>query len=155
MIVVGFCHDCPFGNALPLSAILRVDAFGIFFQRRRSLSWIEAVNPVPLLGEVHRLPISQAPSPAGRMSQLLRFAQVCSLVLQLLGEKFLLRDIDRGAKEPFENFALNNGNSDASNVALPSVRANNSFCYIAARAFRIHCFYGVSHGVAVLWVNSG
>jgi hypothetical protein len=43
--------------ALPLKAILRVDAFETFFPNRRSLSWIEAVNSVPFLGEVHRIPI--------------------------------------------------------------------------------------------------
>ena len=57
VIVIGFSHDCRFGNALPLEAILQVDAFEIFFSRRRSLGWIEAVNAVPLRGEVHRLPI--------------------------------------------------------------------------------------------------
>src|ERR1700676_381418 len=57
LIVIGFFHDCPFDRARPHKAILRVDAFEIFFPSRGSLSWIEAVNPVPLLGEVHRLPI--------------------------------------------------------------------------------------------------
>src|ERR1700722_18015348 len=75
-IVIGFFHDCPFDRALPLKAILRVDAFEIFFPSRRSLGWIEAVNPVPLLGEVHRVPIRYAPSPAARMGQLLRLCQM-------------------------------------------------------------------------------
>src|ERR1700756_3910893 len=39
-IVIGFFHDCPLDRALPLKAILRVDAFKALFPSRRSLSWI-------------------------------------------------------------------------------------------------------------------
>src|SRR5580698_797782 len=117
MIVTGFFHDCPFGNALPLKAILRVDAFEIFFPSWRSLSWVEAENPVELLGDLHRVAIRYAPSPAARMSQLLRFRQVRLLALQLLGQKLLLGDIDRGAEKPLEDFTFKNWDSDAANVA--------------------------------------
>src|SRR6266404_7692137 len=75
-IVIGFFHDCPFDRALPLKAILRVDAFETFFPSRRSLSWIKAVNPVPLLGEVQRVPIRYAPDPAARVGQPLRFGKM-------------------------------------------------------------------------------
>jgi hypothetical protein len=79
------------------------------------------------------------------MGQLLRFGQVRLPTLQLLGQQFLLGDIDRGAEKPLKGFAFNNGNSDAANVALLSVGANNSLFHIAARAFRMHSPYGVSH----------
>ena len=89
------------------------------------------------------------------MGQPLRFGKVCLSPLQLLGQQFLLGDIDRGAEKSLKDFAFNNGNSDAANVALLSVRANNSLFYIAATAFRMHSLYGVSHKVAVLWVHGG
>src|SRR5580698_5310274 len=76
LIVIGFFHDCPFDHPRPLNAILRMDAFEIFFPSRRSLSWIEAINPVPLLGEVYRLPVRWAPSPAARVGEFLRLSQV-------------------------------------------------------------------------------
>src|SRR4029077_6323290 len=53
-----------------------MDAFEMFFPSRRSLSWIEAVNPVALLGEVHRVPIRYAPNPAARVGQLLRLGKM-------------------------------------------------------------------------------
>ena len=89
------------------------------------------------------------------MGQLLRLSQVRLLALQLLVQQFLLGDIDRGAEKPLQDFASNNGNSDAANVALLTVGANNSLFHIAANAFRMHSLYGVSHKVAVLWVNGG
>src|SRR5258708_4459762 len=154
-IVIGFFHDCLFDCAFPSKAILRVDALETFLPNRRSLSWIEAVNPVPLIGEVHRIPIRYAPNPAASVGQLLRLGQVRLPKLQLPGQQFLLGDIDRGAEEPLKDSAFNHGNSDAANVALLAVGANNSLFYIAARTFRMHSFYGVSHKVAVLWVNGG
>src|SRR6266849_3095027 len=102
LIVIGFFHDYPFDNALPPKAILRVDAFETFFPSRRSLSWIEAVNPVPFLGEVHRIPIRYAPNPAARVGQLLRLGQVRLSPLQLPGQHFLLGDIHRGAEKPLK-----------------------------------------------------
>jgi hypothetical protein len=48
-IIVGFFHDCPFDRVRPLKAILRVDPFESLFPSWRSLSRIEAVNPVPFL----------------------------------------------------------------------------------------------------------
>src|SRR5277367_4057870 len=71
MIVTGFFRDYPFDLALPLEAILRVDAFGIFFPSRRSLDWVEAVNPVELTRKVHCPPIRHAPGPTRRVSHLL------------------------------------------------------------------------------------
>src|SRR5580704_8070141 len=117
LIVIGFFHDCPFDHPRPLNAILRMDAFEIFFPSRRSLSWIEAINPVPLLGEVYRLPVRWAPSPAARVGEFLRLSQVRLPTLQLLGQQFLLGDIDRRTEKPFEDFAFNHGNSNAANVA--------------------------------------
>src|SRR4029077_9144364 len=99
-----------------------MDAFEMFFPSRRSLSWIEAVNQVALLGEVHRVPIRDAPNPASRVGQLLRLGQVRLPKLQLPGQLFLLGDIDRGAEKSLKDFAFNNGNSDPANVALLSVR---------------------------------
>src|ERR1700690_1748919 len=87
------------------------------------------------------------------MGQPLRLGQVRLVTLQLLGQQFLLGDIDRGAQKPLEDFAFNNRNSDAANVTLHAVRANNSLCHVAARMFRTHSLYGVSHKTAVLWVN--
>src|SRR5258708_5192200 len=153
VIVIGFFHNCPFDRARPPMAILRVDAFEIFFPSWRSLSWIEAENPIELLGDLHRVPIRYAPSPAARMSQLLRLGQVRLLALQFLCQQLLFGDIHCGAEKPLEEFAFNNGNSDAANVALLAVGANNSLFDIAARAFRLHSHYGVSHEIAVLWVN--
>ena len=63
------------------------------------------------------LPIRYAPGPAARVGQLLRLGKVRLLPLQLLGQQFLLGDIDRGAEKPLKDFAFNNGNSDAANVA--------------------------------------
>ena len=60
------------------------------------------------------------------MSQLLRFGQVRLPTLQLLCQQFLLGDIDRGTKKPLKDFAFNNGNTYAANVALLAVGANNS-----------------------------
>src|SRR5882724_8608344 len=154
-IVIGFLQDCLFDCAFPHKAILRVDALETFLPNRRSLRWIEAVNPVPFIGEVHRIPIRYAPNPAASVGQLLRLGQVRLPKLQLPGQQFLLGDIDRGAEEPLKDFAFNHGNSDAANVALLAVGANNSFFYIAARAFRMHSPDCLSHEVAVCWVHSG
>src|SRR5260370_29339953 len=89
------------------------------------------------------------------MGQLLRLGQVRLSTLQLLGQQFLLGDIDRSAEKSLEDFGFNNWNSDAANVAYLAVGANNSFFYIATRAFRVHSFYGVSHKVSVVWMNGG
>src|ERR1700674_4394745 len=64
--------------------------------------------------------------PTARVGEPLRFGKVCLPALQLLGQQFLLGDIDRGTEKPLEDFAVNNGNSDAANVAQLAVGANNS-----------------------------
>src|SRR5258708_35471963 len=88
VIVIGLFHDCPFGNARPLKAILRMDAFEIFFPSWRSLGWIEAENPVKLLGDLHRVPITCAPSPAGGMGQPLRFGKMTFTSAQGIFDSF-------------------------------------------------------------------
>src|ERR1700733_14643196 len=89
------------------------------------------------------------------MGQLLRLAQVRLPTLQLSRQQFLLGDIHRGAEKPLEDLAFDNGNADATNVSLLAVGANNSLFHIATRMFRMHSLYGVSHRVAILWVNGG
>src|SRR6266702_6365695 len=89
------------------------------------------------------------------MGQLLRLGQVRLPALQLLSQQFLLGDINRGAEKPLQDFAFNNGNSDTANIALLAIGSNNSLFYIAARAFRMHSPDGLSHEVAVCWVNGG
>ena len=128
-IVIGFFHDCPFDRAGPVKAILRVDAFEIFFPRRRSLSRIEAENPVPFLGEMQGVPIRQTPSPAAGVGQFLRLGQVRLPALRLLGQQFLLSNIDRGAEKPLGDFAFSNGSSDAAECSVAR-RRNEQFVFL-------------------------
>src|ERR1700688_2810641 len=60
----------------------------------------------------------RAPGTAASVTQLLRLSKVCLSALQLLGQQFLLGDIDCGAEKPLQDFAFNHGDSDAPNVAL-------------------------------------
>src|SRR5580693_9998684 len=97
----------------------------------------------------------RAPGPATSVTQLLRLGQVCLPTLQLLCQEFLLCDIHGGANKPLKDFAFNHGNTDTANVALLAVGSNNSFCYIAATMFRMHCFDGFRDGFAVLRMKRG
>ena len=98
-----------------------MDAFEIFFPSWRSLAWIEAVNPVKLLGEVLARFAQVCAKPSWPCGSAFAPRQVRLLTLQLLGHQFLLGNIHRGAEKSLKDFAFNNGNSDAANVALFAV----------------------------------
>ena len=127
MIVVGLFHDCPFGNACPLQAILWVDAFEIFFPSWRSLGWIEAKNPVKLLGDLYRVPIRYAPSPAACMGQPLRFGKMTFTSAQGILDSFSFGYVHDCADD-FNDLArgIHHRVRDGVKVLYPPVRKNDS-----------------------------
>src|ERR1700688_4516849 len=76
--------DCP----LSLSSILRMSALPTFFKSRRSIFWIEAINPVPFLGQMHGVSPRYLPGPTPSVREPLRLRQVRLASLQLLFLQF-------------------------------------------------------------------
>src|ERR1700756_4519811 len=76
--------DCPF----PLSSILRMSALPSFFKSRRAIFWIEAINPVPFLGQMHGGSPRYPPGPTPCVREPLRLRQVRLASLQLLFLQF-------------------------------------------------------------------
>src|SRR5882762_5408635 len=80
--------DCSIDCHLPLSSILRMNALPTFFKSRRAIVWIEAINPVPFLGQVHGVSPRYPPGPTPRVREPLRLRQVRFAALQLLFLQF-------------------------------------------------------------------
>src|SRR5260370_38514804 len=55
--------DCSFDRSLPLASILRLSAPQPFFPSRHALIWIEAIYPIPLLGEMQGGSTRHSPPP--------------------------------------------------------------------------------------------
>src|SRR5260221_729217 len=75
--------DCSFDRSLPLASILRMSAPQPFFPSRHALIWIEAIYPIPLLGEMQGGSTRHAPDPTPRMREPLRLRQITLAPLQL------------------------------------------------------------------------
>src|ERR1700682_4733957 len=76
--------DYPF----PPSSILWVIALQTFFKRRRAIFWIEAINAVPFLGQMHGVPSRYPPGPTPCVSEPLRLRQVLLASPQFLFLQF-------------------------------------------------------------------
>src|SRR5258707_675480 len=75
-LVVGFFTDCSVDCPLPLDSILRMNAAQPFFPTRHALFGIEAIDPIPFLGEMRGFSVRHPPHPASRMAEPLSFRQV-------------------------------------------------------------------------------
>src|SRR5258708_12337503 len=76
--------DCSIDCPLPLSAVLRMSALPTFCKGRRAIFWIEAMNPVPFLGQMHGGSLHYPPAPTPRLPHPLRFRQAPLPSLPLL-----------------------------------------------------------------------
>src|ERR1700746_900681 len=74
--VVRLLSDCSIDCRLPLGSILRMRALPGFFKSRRAIFGIEAINPVPLLGQMHCLSPRYPPGPTPCVREPLRLRQV-------------------------------------------------------------------------------
>src|ERR1700751_1184440 len=80
--------DCSIDCPLPPSSILLMSALPNFFKSRRAIFWIEAINPVPFLGQMHGVSPRYPPGPTPCMREPLRLRQVRLASLQLLFLEF-------------------------------------------------------------------
>src|SRR5580692_4201627 len=80
--------DCSIDCHLPLSSILRMSALLTFFKSRRAIFWIEAINPVPFLGQMQGVSSRYPPGPTPCVREPLRLRQVRLASLQLLFLQF-------------------------------------------------------------------
>src|SRR5579864_8524663 len=67
-----------------LGSILRMSALQKLFKSRRAIFWIEAINPVPFLGQMHGGSARYSPGPTPCVREPLRLRQVGLTTLQLL-----------------------------------------------------------------------
>src|SRR6267142_2029898 len=75
--------DCSIDFHLPLSSILRMNALPTFFKSRRAIFWIEAIIPVPFLGQMHGVSPRYPPGPTPCVREPLRLRQIRLASLQL------------------------------------------------------------------------
>src|ERR1700733_2541269 len=75
-LILSFFQYCLFDRPFPFETILWVHPFEPLFPFRRPFSRIEAVNAIPLFGEMHCAAIRYIPGPASSTSQLLSFSQI-------------------------------------------------------------------------------
>src|SRR5258707_14304257 len=80
--------DCSIDCHLPLSSILRMNALPTFFKSRRAIFWIEAINPVPFLGQMHGVSPPYPPGPTPRVRDPLRSPQEPFLPFHLSSLRF-------------------------------------------------------------------
>src|SRR6267154_1794261 len=74
--VIGLFTDCSVDCPLPCGSILRMNAAQPFFPTRHALLGIDAIDPIPFLGEMRGFSVRHPPDPAPCMCQPLRFGQV-------------------------------------------------------------------------------
>src|ERR1700693_2684633 len=87
--------------------------------------------------------------PTARVSQPLRFREVCLFPPQLPCQHLLLGDVHGGAEKSFEHFLFDDGAGHAANVAHLPVGPNNSLGYVAATVLLKHRLNRFSHGGSV------
>src|SRR5580704_18050393 len=80
--------DCSIDCRLPLNSIFPMSAPPTFFKSWRAIFWIEAINPVPLLGQMHGVSPRYPPGPTPCVRESLRLRQVRLASLQLLFLQF-------------------------------------------------------------------
>src|SRR5260221_515539 len=74
--VIRFFNDCSSDCPLPLVSIFRMSAPKPFFPSRHAFIGIEAIYPIPLLGEMQGGSPRHAPDPTPRMREPLRLRQI-------------------------------------------------------------------------------
>src|SRR6266851_9595407 len=80
--------DCSIDCPLQLSSILRMSALPKFLKSRRAIFWIEAIDPVPFLGQVQGVSPRYPPGPTPCVREPLRLRQIRLALLQLLFLQF-------------------------------------------------------------------
>src|SRR5258708_15364071 len=95
-LVIRLFTDCSIDGPLPLGSILRMDALEPFAPGRWSLVWIESVNAIPFLGEVHGFPSRYPPNPTPHLREPLRFRQMSLAPAQCLFGFFALGNVRHG-----------------------------------------------------------
>src|ERR1700730_12262571 len=85
-IVFRLIADGSFDNASPSFAIFRMCAVQPFVPAWHALLWIEAIDPIPFVGEVHGLSSREPPSPTGRVREPLSLLEIRLAMLQSLVE---------------------------------------------------------------------
>src|ERR1700675_2384282 len=75
-IVVRLFTHCSVDCLFPLGSILWMNALQPLFPRRFSISRVEAIYAIPLVGQVQRVSSCYPPDPTPRMCEPLRFCQI-------------------------------------------------------------------------------
>src|SRR5258707_2909876 len=86
--VIRLSSDCSVDLPFPLGSILRMSAQQKLFKSRRTIFWIEAINSVPFLGQMHGVSSRYPPGPTPCVREPLRLHQVGLASLQLLFLQF-------------------------------------------------------------------
>src|SRR5216684_8347107 len=86
--VIRLSSDCSIDCPLPLVSILRMSALQTLFKSRRAIFWIEAINSVPFLGQMHGVSSRYPPGPTSCVRESLRLRQVRLTSLQPLFLQF-------------------------------------------------------------------
>src|SRR5258708_3876067 len=124
------------------------------FESGQTILWIETQNTVAFLRPVPDIPV-WTPCPTACLAEPLRLRQVRLAALQLLRQLLLLGHIHGGAKKPFENPVVEDGNTNPSNMANRAARSNDPLLCVATGTLLTHPLYGLCHEVAVLRMNGG
>src|SRR5882672_8024735 len=100
--VIGLFTDCSIDCPLPPGSILRMNAAQPFFPTRHALLGIDAIDPIPFLGEMRGFSSRHPPHPASRMREPLRFGQVSLAPAQRFFRLLGCGDVTRRPAKSYE-----------------------------------------------------
>src|SRR5580658_2813650 len=86
-IVFRLFTDGSLDGLLPPGSILRMNSLQAFLPTRHALFWIEAIDPIPFLGQMQGVSSRYAPNPTRGMREPLGFGEIRLAVLQSLVER--------------------------------------------------------------------
>ncbi len=75
-VVVRLFAHCSVDCFLPLASVLRMNALQSLFESRYAILQVEAIYPIPFVGQVHSISSCYLPDPTPRMREPLCFCQI-------------------------------------------------------------------------------
>src|SRR5712675_3544842 len=152
-LVVGFFTDCAVYCPLPLGSILRMNAAQPFFPTRHALFGIEAIDPIPFLGEMRGFSVRHSPDPASCMCQPLRFGQVSFASPQCFFRTLAVADVHhRSAKLDAVRFGIQGMSYDI-DVLDPTIRRHQTKFMLKILSVLRRALNDLFHRGQVLWMD--
>src|ERR1700722_11943432 len=112
-----------------------------------------AVNPKNLFRPEQSIG-PHIPGPTARVTEPLRFGQICFAAPEVLGQKLVLRNVYGAANVLFQALVFDNRNTNAANVPDLTVGTNDALCGIEGRSLRQDALNQVCHGLAIMGVDT-